>query len=329
MISLGELVLIQGAYPVLLTEPDGAYRGAMNSTLKGSLAATGALVAVGSLVAASDVIADYPVPAGQALRYGLAGALLAVLARSRLLRPTARELALLVALAATGLVLFNVCVIGAVREGDPGTVGVVIGCVPIVLAIMAPLLDGRRPRAGLVAAGAVVAVGAAGVEQVGGGISGLGLLLALGGLACEACFSLIAVPLLRRLSPATVSAYSCLIAVPLLVLWAVITGQATIPAPTAGELAALVYLGAIVTVGGFTLWYAAIGLIGVERAGLFSGVLPISAVACASAIGAGEITPERLAAMAVVLLGITLGMRVPPALEARRHIVLTSPPSIT
>ena len=52
--------------------------------------------------------------------------------------------------------------------------------------------------------------------------------------------------------------------------------------------------------------------------GRFSGVLPISAVACASAIGADEITPERLAAMAVFRLGITLGMRVPPMLEATR-----------
>jgi drug/metabolite transporter (DMT)-like permease len=110
------------------------------------------------------------------------------------MRPIARELALLTALAATGLVLFNVCVVGAVREGDPGTVGVIVGCVPVVLAVAAPLLDGRRPSPRLVLAGVVVAVGAAGVEQAGGGMSGVGVLLALGALACEASFSLIAAP---------------------------------------------------------------------------------------------------------------------------------------
>ena len=282
----------------------------MSSNVKGALAATAALAAVGSLVAAADVIAGYPVAAGQALRYALAGALLITLSRGRLPRLTARELLLLSALAATGLVLFNVFVIGAVQEGDPGTVGVIIGCVPVVLAVTAPLLDRRRPSAGLVAAGAVVALGAAGVEQIGGGLSGLGMLLAVGALACEACFSLIAVPLLKRLSPMDVSAYACLLAVPMLVGWGLITDGVSPPAPTLSELAALVYLGSVVTVGGFVLWYAAIGLLGVERAGLFSGVLPISALACAAALGAGEITPARLAAAGVVLLGITLGMRV-------------------
>jgi drug/metabolite transporter (DMT)-like permease len=290
----------------------------MNATLKDSLAATGALAAVGSLVAATDVIAGYPVAAGQAVRYALAGALLAAIARGRLVRPTARELALLTALAATGLILFNLCVVGAVREGDPGTVGVVVGCVPVVLALAGPLLDGRRPSPRLVTAGIVVAAGAAGIEQAGAGLSSLGILLALGALACEASFSLIAVPLLKRLSALSVSTYSCLIAAPLAAACALIGDGAAVPAPTLAEFAALAYLGSVVTVGCFVLWYVAIGLLGVERAGLFSGVLPISALACAAAIGAGEITLAKVAAMSVVLLGITIGMRAEPSGSAPR-----------
>jgi hypothetical protein len=45
---------------------------------------------------------------------------------------------------------------------------VIVGCVPVVLAIAAPLLDGRGPSVRLVAAGIVIAAGAAGVEQAGG-----------------------------------------------------------------------------------------------------------------------------------------------------------------
>jgi hypothetical protein len=59
------------------------------------------------------------------------------------------------------------------------------------------------------------------------------------------------------------------------------------------------------------LWYSAVGLLGVERAGLFSGVLPISALACAALIGAGEITAGKIAATSVVLGGITLRLRAP------------------
>lgn len=281
----------------------------MTTTTKGSLSAAGALAAVGSLVAAADVIADYPFAAGQAIRYALGAALLLALLGVRLPRLTLRELVLAVSLAATGLVLFNACIIGAVKEGDPGTVGVIVGSVPVVLAIAAPLLDGRRPSPRLVGAGAIVALGAAGVEQAGGQLSGRGALLALGALACEACFSLIAAPLLRRISPLAVSAYACLLAVPMLVVWSLAADGPSLPAPAADQAAALAYLGSVVTVGGFVLWYGAITVLGVERAGLFSGLLPISALVCSAAIGAAQITPGRLAAGVVVALGISLGMR--------------------
>ncbi|MGH2804916.1 MAG: EamA family transporter, partial [Thermoleophilaceae bacterium] len=48
---------------------------------------------------------------------------------------------------------------------------------------------------------------------------------------------------------------------------------------------------------------------GVERAGLFSGVLPVSALLVSAALGVAEITPGRLAAVAVVAIGVTLGVR--------------------
>ena len=56
----------------------------MSPTLRGALAATAALAAVGSLVAASDIVEGYPLAAGQALRYALAGLLLLAIARGRL-----------------------------------------------------------------------------------------------------------------------------------------------------------------------------------------------------------------------------------------------------
>ncbi len=283
------------------------------SQLRGSLAAAGALTAVGSLVAASDVIDEYPFPAGQTVRYLLASALFGLLARGRLKRPTRREALWLTALAATGLVLFNACVVGGVREGDPATVGVIIGCVPIVLAVAGPLLAGRRPLLGVVGAAVLVAAGAAIVQYAGGELSGLGLLFALGALACEAAFSLLAVPVLDRLGPLSVSTFACLFAVPMLMLWALIADGPSLPTPTTDEALAFAYLGLVVTCGGFLLWYTALGLLGVERAGLFSGVLPISALICSAAIGAAEITPGRLAGVAVVAAGVTLGMRLAPS----------------
>ena len=68
----------------------------------------------------------------------------------------------------------------------------------------------------MLVAGVVVSVGAAGVQWADGGITWLGLGLALGALACEAAFSLLAAPHLERLGPLAVSAYACLFALPLL-----------------------------------------------------------------------------------------------------------------
>lgn len=281
----------------------------MTPTLRGSLLAALALALVGSLVAASDLVEGYPLSTGQALRYALAGAVLLVIARGRLPRLDRNEAVGLVALAATGLVLFNVFVIEGVRETDPATVGVIVGCVPVVLAIAGPLLD-KRPLSGrVIVAAVVVAAGAAGVQWAGGGITAAGLLLALGALGCEAAFSLLAMPHLKRLGALAVSTYACLFAVPMLAVWSLLVEGPSIPVPDAGQAAALAYLGVGVTVLGFVSWYTAVGLLGVERAGLFSGVLPVSALVFSAALGVAELTPERLAAVAVVALGVTLGVR--------------------
>jgi drug/metabolite transporter (DMT)-like permease len=156
--------------------------------------------------------------------------------------------------------------------------------------------------------------------------------LALGALACEAAFSLLAAPHLERLGPLAVSAYACLFALPMLAAWGILAGGPELPMPNTEELAALVYLGAIVTTGGFLCWYTAVGILGVERAGLFAGVLPVSALACSAALGVAGVTPERLVAVAVVAAGITLGVRgerraAPSSRAGRDPSVLREAPS--
>lgn len=293
----------------------------MSTTVRGSLLAATAFALVGSLVAASDTVERYPVAEGQLLRYLVAAAALVALARGRLPRLDVREAVGLAALAATGLVLFNVFVIAAVRHTDPATVGVIVGCVPIVLAFAGPLLE-RRPVSGrVVAAAAVVALGAAAVQGAGGDVTLLGLSLALAALGCEAAFSLLAAPHLARLGPLAVSAYACVLALPLLAAWALIDGGPQFPAPDRSETIALLYLALAVTTGGFVAWYSAVRTLGVDRAALFSGVLPISALVCSAAIGADEITPIRLAAVALVAAGISFGVtRRDPSRAGRRPL---------
>ena len=100
--------------------------------------------------------------------YAIAALLLLAVVRFRLRHPSGGELVQLVALSATGLVLFNLLLVEAVRRGDAGSVGVVIGSLPVVLVTVAPLLGRERLRPILLAAAGVVALGAALVQGAGG-----------------------------------------------------------------------------------------------------------------------------------------------------------------
>lgn len=276
-----------------------------------ALAAT-ATAMVGSVVAASSLLVDYPALAGQAGRYALGAAVLAAVVRAngprRLPRLSARELGLVAALAASGLVGFNLCVLAAVDRADPAVVGLVIGCTPVVLALVGPPLAGRPPTRRGLAAAAVVVVGAA-LAQGGGRTSATGLLLAVGALAGEAAFSLLAVPLLPKLGPVGLSAYVCAAAAILLAAAAVVLdGSAALVPPTAVQGLALAWLGLVVTTIGFVAWYSGVARLGVERAGLFAGLIPVAALASVAVVGVSEISGTKLAGSLVVGAGIVLGL---------------------
>jgi drug/metabolite transporter (DMT)-like permease len=283
----------------------------MSNLLRGSVGAATAMFVVGTLAAISSVINRYPLYGGQALRYALAAVVLAAVARANglaFVRPTRRELLLLAALAATGLVLFNVFVIQASHHASATLVGTVIGTVPVILALVGPLLARSRPS-GRVHAGALVVVAGATVTTGLGSGSLVGLLYAVGALACEACFSLLALPLLPRLGPIRVSAYTQAIAVPVLLLAGVVVdGGAMLRPPTAAEAAALLYLSLVVSAGAFLLWYDALRRLGADRAGLFAGVLPLGAVVTSVVLGLGTPTATELAGAAVVVAGLAVGL---------------------
>jgi drug/metabolite transporter (DMT)-like permease len=283
----------------------------MNSLLRGSVGAASAMFVVGTLAAVSSVINHYPLYGGQAVRYAMAAVILFAVARAKglgLVRLTLRETLLLLSLAATGLVLFNVCVIQATRHASPTLVGTTVGTVPVVLALVAPLLARARPSGRVLAAAAAVVAGATIATGLGSG-NLTGLLYAVGALACEACFSLLAIPLLPRLGPIRVSAYTQAAAIPLLLIVAVIAdGGGILRTPSAAEAAALLYLGTVVSAGAFFLWYDALPRLGADRAGLFAGMVPVGAIVTTFLLGLGAPTVTELGGAALVIAGLTVGL---------------------
>jgi drug/metabolite transporter (DMT)-like permease len=288
--------------------------------------AAGSVLLIGGSVAASSLLRGYPVLGGQAVRYLAAGLLLTAWARLRhtpLPRPAGREWAWLAGLAVIGLAGCSVLLIEATRAADPASVGIVIGAAPLVIVIAAAIAGGNRPTRRVILAAAVVTAGSA-AAQLGGATgpawSAPGLLLSAGALGGAAGTSLLAAPVLPRLGALAVTIYSCGLAGLLLLTAAAVAsfagGPPILRTPTATQLAALCYLAVAVTAVVFLAWYAAMKRLGVDRTGLFNGLIPIAALAAVALTGTGTITPLQCLAALTVLAGVILGLGAAPRVPA-------------
>jgi drug/metabolite transporter (DMT)-like permease len=271
------------------------------------------MTCVGSSVAVSTAIVDAPLFTVQAVRYALAAVVLALVARVTgrwLPRPRGREWVWLGGVSLTGLVLFNVGVVRGVEHAEPAVIGVAVAAVPLVLAVVGPVAAGRHPSGAVVVGAAVVTVGAALVS--GGGrtdLAGLGWAgVVLGG---EVAFTLLAVPVLGRLGPWAVALHTVWIAaVALVVLGVVVDGPGAVATLDTGDLLAAAHLAAVVTALAFVLWYTAVSRIGADRAGLFTGVVPVTAAVGGVLLGAGWPAVPVWAGMSLVAAGLAVGFSV-------------------
>jgi drug/metabolite transporter (DMT)-like permease len=279
--------------------------------LVGVATGAGAMICVGGSVAVSGVLARAPVFTAEALRYAVACLILVVLARlagRRLVMPRGTEWLWLSGVAATGLVLFNVALVAGSRHAEPAVLGVAVACVPSLLAVIGPLAEGSRPRAAGVAAALVVTCGAALVQGLGRA-DGLGFAWAAVVFGCEAAFTLLAIPVLRRLGPWGVSVHTTWIAA---VIFAAIgmghEGPAAAVRLGTRDWLAAGYLAVAVTAAAFVMWYSSVGRLGASRAGLLTGVAPVAAAAAGVLLGGPAPRPLVWAGITVVAAGLALGL---------------------
>ncbi|MFI2435213.1 DMT family transporter [Streptomyces sp. NPDC018693] len=292
------------------------------STSRGALLAALACVLVGASFTANSVLGAYPYAGGQALRYGLACLLLIPLARAgakaRLRALTRRQWLRLALLAAVGMVGFNLAVLAAERTAEPAVPGVLVGCAPVVVAVLVPLLEGRRPRRTVLYGASLVALGAFTV-QGWGRTDAMGLVWSGCALAGEVGFAVLAVPVLRPLGPRLLSAVVCgIAAAESAVAGLLLDGGGWLRRPDTVEAAALLWQAVVVTVVGFVCWYMAMQRIGAERATLFSGLIPVAAACTAPLVDTGSYGPAQAVGSALVGAGVALGSgalrRTPPDL---------------
>ncbi|MEU8747011.1 DMT family transporter [Streptomyces parvulus] len=292
------------------------------TTARGSLLAALACVLVGGSFTANSLLGDYPYAGGQFLRYTLAFLLLLPLAGSG---ATARLRALgpgpwlrLALLAAVGMVGFNLAVLAAERSAEPAVPGVFVGCAPVLVAVLVPLLDRRRPKRVVLYGASLVAAGAFTV-QGWGRTDGAGIAFSVCALLGEVGFAVLAVPVLRPLGPRLLSTTVCgIAALQSAVAGVLADGAGWLRAPEAAEAGALLWQAAVVTVVGFVCWYMGMQRIGAERATLFSGLIPVAAACTAPLAGTGSYGAAQAVGSALVCAGVALGSGVPLPFTGRR-----------
>ncbi|MGW7032418.1 DMT family transporter [Streptomyces xanthophaeus] len=267
---------------------------------------------VGSSVTVSRSLVDAPLFATQAVRYAVAALLLFALARAArvpLLRPRGREWLWLAGIAATGLVLFNVAVVRGVSHAEPAVIAVAVASVPVLLGVLGPFLEGRRPSRQVLLAAPVVVAGAVLVEGTGR-TDAAGVAWAALALGCEAGFTLLAVPVLRRHGPWGVSVHAVWMgAVMLAVLTVLFESPSRLGSVGPQQWAAVGYLAVMVTAVAFLLWYRTVAAVGAGRAGLLTGVAPLAAAGAGVLTGGGVPGPAVWLGLAVVVAGLAAGLR--------------------
>ncbi|MFE2147781.1 EamA family transporter [Streptomyces sp. NPDC059456] len=286
----------------------------MNTSLRDLAPGALGMALVGSSVGVSRSLVHAPLFATQAVRYAVATLLLLALARAArvpVLRPRGREWLWLGGIAATGLVLFNVAVVRGVAHAEPAVIAVAVASVPVLLGVIGPLLERRSPSRRVLLAAPVVVAGAVLVEGTGR-TDAAGVAWAALALACEAAFTLLAVPVLGRHGPWGVSVHAVWLGAVMLGGLTLLTEHPSgLAAVGPAQWAAAGYLAVMVTAVAFLLWYRTVAAVGAGRAGLLTGVAPLAAAAIGALCGGGLPGLPVWLGLVVVVGGLAAGLRTP------------------
>lgn len=270
-----------------------------------------ASVLVGAAVPVTGLLDGYPVLSAQAVRYAIGAVLLLgwLLATGRRVPvPTAKDLVGLGFMVGFGMLGFNAAILIGQRYATPGFIAAMLGASPLVLAVLAPALRGRRPSPYAMAGAVLVGTGVV-VLSGGGSWHGPGLALALLVMGCEVAFTLGGVGVVARLGAVAASMWSCVLAA---VAGAVGTtlwhGTAAWPVPTATEAVAIAVLGSLVTAVAFGCWYTGVSVLGADRAGVLIGLMPVAGLVASVVLGRQPLTPVAAGGALVVAAGCALGL---------------------
>ncbi|AJX33237.1 DMT family transporter [Burkholderia oklahomensis] len=282
--------------------PSAALRGALYVAL--SAAAFGAMAIFGRYAYAggADVLGLLIV------RFSIAGALLAVIARRRRVSwPRGRALGAIVGMGALGYVGQSLCYFSALQHAQASLVALLLYLYPAFVTLLAAWWLGERLTRAKAVALALCVAGSA--LMVGGGRGEpLGIALALGAAVVYSLYIVVGAKAARGVDPLATVAIICCAAAATLVALALVRTVAFDAPPhwprAASGWAALVAIALVSTVAAMLAFFAGLERLGAARTSMLSTLEPVVTVALAASLFGETLTPLQWAGGVAILAAV-------------------------
>jgi drug/metabolite transporter (DMT)-like permease len=265
----------------------------MNSKLDAYICLSGAMLLVGSAVVVGKFITQaFPLFLASTLRFALAAGVLTpyvLIWGGGFKRISRGDWLLLTCMSFCGQVVFTLFLLWGLRMTSALDAGLITSTTPAAMAIMALLILGERLRLRS-ALGIILAVSAVAVVNVMGGVESssnavqggqrwLGNLLVMGAVVGEAVFLLIRKRLTPGIPNLTVAAALCVLGLAMsLPLGVLEAREFDFAAVSPGGWMSIVYFGLLFTVLAYFLWFRGVSQVSGSTAGVFTAIMPVSAL---------------------------------------------------
>lgn len=277
-----------------------------------------AMIIVGSSVVFGKIITNsFPVFLASGLRFAIASAVMLPLLlkyEKKMLHISGKNFLNLIAMAFCGQFIFTFLVLLGLRYTSAIEAGIITSTSPAMMAVVTYLFFREKPGIrrmigiGMVVAGVIIVNGFADVKTFSVPARHIfGNLLMLGAVAGEAFFLLMRKRISSDISNLALTGYLCFLGfvmfLPLSVFQAISFDFSGVGPAAWG---AILYFGAVFTVLAYAFWFQGVSRVSGSTAGVFTAVMPVSAVLLSCLFLKEQFTVYHAAGGALILSAILL-----------------------
>jgi drug/metabolite transporter (DMT)-like permease len=268
--------------------------------------------------AAGRILAQQAGPtAGALLRFlAASGLFLILLARKPMVRLTARQWGRVTLLALTGVFLYNLLFLAGLKRVPASRASLIIALNPAFTAMLAAVFLRERFSwtqacgTGLALFGGALVIARGDLGSLLQGALGTGEAMLFACMLSWVSYTLLGRRLLADVSPFVASAYASLIGTGMLALAALADGSWTGAARLRWDgWIAVLYMGGLATVVGFTWFYEGVRKLGPARTAVYLNLAPVFAVVFAYLVLGETLPAGSLAGGLLVVAGVAITNR--------------------